>query len=91
MRDEVTVVIPARDAAATLGECLDSLLVILASPDSGLVRIIVVDDGSRDETAAIARSRGVEVLRSGGRGAAAARNAGIAAVSTELIWFVDAD
>ena len=91
MHDDVTVVIPARDAAATLEDCLDSLLAILARSGSGLVRIIVVDDGSRDETAAIARSRGVEVLRSGGRGAAAARNAGIAAVSTELVWFVDAD
>ncbi|MDG1358906.1 MAG: glycosyltransferase [Phycisphaerales bacterium] len=91
MKDEVTVVIPARDAAATLEACLDSLLVILARPESGLARIVLVDDGSRDETPAIARARGVEVLQSGGRGAGAARNAGIAAASTELVWFVDAD
>lgn len=91
MHAEVTAVIPARDAAATLEACLDSLLVILARPGSGLVRILVVDDGSRDETEAIARSRGVEVLRSSGRGAAAARNSGIAVASTELVWFVDAD
>lgn len=89
--DQVTAVVPARDAAATLGACLDSLLEILAQPDSGLTRIVLVDDGSRDETPAIARSRGVDLLQSGGRGAAAARNAGIAVVSTDLIWFVDAD
>ena len=91
MNAEVTAVIPARDAAATFEACLDSLLVILARPGSGLARILVVDDGSRDGTAAIARSRGVEVMQSGGRGAGAARNAGIAAASTELVWFVDAD
>ncbi|HAC08481.1 MAG TPA: hypothetical protein DCG14_02385, partial [Phycisphaerales bacterium] len=91
VEDEVTVVIPARDAAATLEACLDSLLVILQRPESGLARIVLVDDGSRDETPAIARSRGVEVLQSGGRGAGAARNAGIAAASTGLVWFVDAD
>ena len=91
MNAEVTAVIPARDAAATFEACLDSLLVILARPGSGLARILVVDDGSRDGTVAIARSRGVEVMQSGGRGAGAARNAGIAAASTELVWFVDAD
>ena len=91
MKNEVTAIIPARDAAATLEACLDSLLVILSRPDSRLVRVLLVDDGSRDETAAIARLRGVEVLQSGGRGAGAARNAGIAAVETPLVWFVDAD
>jgi glycosyltransferase involved in cell wall biosynthesis len=50
-------VIPARDEAATLAETLDALQKI-----AGLSRIIVVDDGSRDATAAIARRFGAEVL-----------------------------
>ncbi|MCA1687534.1 MAG: glycosyltransferase, partial [Actinobacteria bacterium] len=62
-------VIPARDEAATLAETIDALQEI-----AGLSRIIVVDDGSRDATAGIARTSGAEVLsasppgRSGGKG-----------------------
>jgi glucosyl-3-phosphoglycerate synthase len=50
-------VIPARDEAATLAETLDALRTI-----TNLSRIIVVDDGSEDATAKIARSHGAEVL-----------------------------
>ncbi|MBC03160.1 MAG: hypothetical protein CMJ34_07635 [Phycisphaerae bacterium] len=91
MAADVTVVVPARDTARTLGGCLDGLLAIRDRPGSSLSRILLVDDGSRDDTVAIAESRGVEVLASGGRGAGAARNVGIAAAGTSLVWFVDAD
>jgi glucosyl-3-phosphoglycerate synthase len=50
-------VVPARDEADTLAETLDSLRGIPA-----ISRILVVDDGSRDATPAIARSHGAEVL-----------------------------
>jgi glucosyl-3-phosphoglycerate synthase len=50
-------VIPARDEAEILGETLEALRTI-----TGLSRIIVVDDGSQDATAGIARSSGAEVL-----------------------------
>jgi glucosyl-3-phosphoglycerate synthase len=50
-------VIPARDEAATLAETLHALQGL-----AGLFHIIVVDDGSRDATAAIARRLGAEVL-----------------------------
>jgi glucosyl-3-phosphoglycerate synthase len=62
-------VIPARDEAATLAETLHALQGL-----AGLFHIIVVDDGSRDATAAIARRLGAEVLsasspgKSGGKG-----------------------
>ena len=49
--------IPARDEAEILGETLEALRTI-----TGLSRIIVVDDGSQDATAGIARSSGAEVL-----------------------------
>jgi glucosyl-3-phosphoglycerate synthase len=64
-------VIPARDEAATLAETLDALQKI-----ASLSRIIVVDNGSRDATAGIARRFGAEVLsaspprKSGGKGQA---------------------
>lgn len=91
MTADVTVIVPARDAARTVDECLDALVAIRDRPDSSLARILLVDDGSRDDTATRARERGIEVLNSGGRGAGAARNVGIAAASTPLIWFVDVD
>lgn len=87
----VTLVIPARDAEATIKECLDAVLLIRDAPGSPLARIIVVDDGSTDGTVAEAKQRGVEVLESGGKGAGAARNVGLAATTTPLIWFVDSD
>ena len=91
MATDVTAVVPARDAARTIDECLDSLITIRDRPHSSLARILLVDDGSRDDSARRAAARGIEVLESGGRGAGAARNAGIAASSTDLIWFVDVD
>ena len=54
MHAEVTAVIPARDAAATLETCLDSLLVILVRPGSGAARIGGVEAGSRAGRAGIA-------------------------------------
>ncbi len=89
MSGGVTLVIPCRDGEETIGPCLDALL----EPRSpALERIIVVDDGSRDGTAAVAAARaGVEVVRGKGQGAGSARNIGWRMADTEFVWFVDAD
>ena len=87
----VTLIIPARDAARTIGACLESVIAIRDQDGSPLARIVLVDDGSRDTTVLEATKRDIEVLASGGRGAGAARNTGLAAATTELVWFVDAD
>jgi glycosyltransferase involved in cell wall biosynthesis len=57
------------------------------------LEIIVVDDGSTDDTAAVARRAApfARILSQPNRGAAAARNAGVAAASGELLAFLDAD
>jgi glycosyltransferase involved in cell wall biosynthesis len=85
----ISVVIPARDAATTLAETLDSIAAQTARPDE----IIVVDDGSTDATAAIAANHwmGPRVLRQPAAGAAAAINAGVAAASGTLLAFIDSD
>jgi hypothetical protein len=88
---DVTLVIPARDAARTIEPCLDAALAVAARPGSRLARILLVDDGSRDATREAATARGIEVLGSGGRGAGAARNVGWRAATTRLVWFVDSD
>ena len=89
--ESVTMVVPARDAAATIEHCLLAARDIQMQPHSPLTRIILVNDGSRDATAEIARKLGLEVINGTGRGAAAARNMGWLAATTDLIWFIDAD
>lgn len=84
----VSVIVPAHNAAGTLGDCLQALL---ASSCEGM-EILVVDDRSTDGTAEIARSLGVRVVsNSRGRGPAAARNEGVAHARGALVMFIDAD
>lgn len=56
----ISVIIRARDEEASLGRCLE--LVRSQEPDGGGVELIVVDNGSRDRTTAIARQHGASVL-----------------------------
>jgi len=51
--------------------------------------VIVVDDGSRDATAAIARQYDCRLIRTTNRGLAHARNAGLAAASGEIVAYID--
>ncbi len=84
----LAVVIPAHDAAETIGECRDALI------EAGFTAsgITVVDDGSGDGTGAIARARGARVLRNESpQRPAEARNRGANAAGGEAILFVDAD
>jgi glycosyltransferase involved in cell wall biosynthesis len=89
----ISVVIPARDAAATIGEQLDALS---AQPGIGDCEVVVADNGSTDSTVEVVRRKaGVLPVRcvdaSERRGAAAARNIGAAAATGDLVCFVDAD
>jgi glycosyltransferase involved in cell wall biosynthesis len=93
MTADISVVIPARNAAATIGAALASL-----APDRALIlEIIVVDDGSADQTAVVAmegaRHHGlpVEVVSTRVDSAGAARNVGLERASGAFIFFLDAD
>ncbi|RVD48198.1 glycosyltransferase family 2 protein, partial [Mesorhizobium sp. M8A.F.Ca.ET.023.02.2.1] len=90
---DISIVIPARNAAATIDATLRSLL-----PQRGLIsEILLVDDGSIDQTTAIsmqsARKYGLplEILAVRLGSAGAARNAGIARAKGKFILFLDAD
>jgi glycosyltransferase involved in cell wall biosynthesis len=87
----VSVIIPARDAAATLGRTLGSL----AAQDLGEpFEVVVVDDGSTDDTAGVARRAGEHVIvirQDTAEGPGPARNRGVAAASGEVLAFTDAD
>lgn len=86
----ISVVVPAFNAAATIGQCLAALQNQTLSLEP--VELIVVDDGSVDDTAVRAQNAGAHVIRCPqNRGAAAARNQGIQAAQGEIICFTDAD
>jgi mycofactocin glycosyltransferase len=85
------VIVPVYNGEATIAECLDSLLE-LRYPDD-LLELLVVDNGSRDGTAAVLRGYGGRIVRldESTRGPAAARNAGLRAARGEVVAFTDAD
>lgn len=83
----ISVVIPAYNASAHVAATLRSVVAQSAPP----AEIIVVDDGSTDDTAAIARAFGVRVMSQGNRGLSAARNAGTRAATGDYIAYLDAD
>jgi glycosyltransferase involved in cell wall biosynthesis len=87
---KASVIVPAYNAAKTLSETLRSL----STQTFRDLEIIVVDDGSNDQTAAIACSYGdprLRLVRQINRGLAGARNTGIAHARGMFIGFCDAD
>jgi glycosyltransferase involved in cell wall biosynthesis len=85
----VAVVIPCYNYGRYLAEALRSVLAQTHPADE----IVVVDDGSSDETADVARAfhPQVRLIHKQNGGLASARNAGARAVSTDLVVFLDAD
>jgi glycosyltransferase involved in cell wall biosynthesis len=85
----VSFIVPVRNDAQRLERCLRS---IQANSFSGTrIEIIVVDNGSTDGSADVARKAGALVLESDGGCVAALRNLGAARSSGEILAFVDAD
>ncbi len=84
----ISVIIPAYNAAHTLPQTLDALQNANPPP----LEVIVVDDGSADETARIAESFGVRVLsHEKNIGAAAAKNRGANIARGKILLFIDSD
>ena len=85
----ISVVIPAYNASRFLAETLESVLGQTLPPDE----ILVIDDGSTDDTAAIAESfpPPVRVFRRPNSRQGASRNFGVQQATSEWIAFVDAD
>ncbi|MDA8429126.1 MAG: mycofactocin biosynthesis glycosyltransferase MftF [Geobacteraceae bacterium] len=88
---DISIVIPVKDRAGELQRCLTSLS-LLNYPQEKL-QVIVVDDGSSDDSPLVARQFGALLVPSGGtgRGPAAARNVGAAMATGEILAFIDSD
>ena len=82
-----SAIVAAYNEERLIARCVDSLLAQRYDP----LEIIVVDDGSRDRTAAIAATRAVPVIRLPHRGPARARNEGATRARGEVLVFIDAD
>jgi Glycosyl transferase family 2 len=91
----LSIVVAAYNVDGYIEEALESLL---SQPYIDAIRVIVVDDGSTDDTFAAAQTvverdggHHIEVIRQSNRGVSAARNTGIAAVRTPYVGFLDGD
>ncbi|MFJ4038085.1 glycosyltransferase family 2 protein [Microbacterium sp. NPDC090007] len=83
----VSVVIPVRDDAVHLRRCLTALGAQTLTPDE----IVVVDNDSADDSAAVARAAGARVVFCAARGIPAAAAAGYDAARGDLVLRLDAD
>jgi glycosyltransferase involved in cell wall biosynthesis len=85
----ISAIVPAYNAERTIGDCLASVL-FQTYP---VREVIVIDDGSSDRTAAVARSMEgpIRVLRTANRGVSAARNHGAEVAAGSFLAFLDAD
>ena len=88
----ISIVVPAYNAAGVIGRCIDTVL-RQTYPD---FELLIIDDGSTDETAEIAAAKvaqdaRIHLIRQENAGVSSARNTGIAAASGELLCFIDSD
>ncbi|HEX2015210.1 MAG TPA: glycosyltransferase [Solirubrobacteraceae bacterium] len=85
----LSVIVPARDAQATIAATLDGLA---RQRVAGGYEVLVVDNGSRDETVEVALAAGVRVIeRKRGDGPGPARNQGALEARASRLAFIDAD
>lgn len=85
----ISIIIPTFNGARRIGKCLDSLRYQARQRNA---EILVVDDGSTDNTAEVVRRySGVRLIQQANAGPAAARNRGASEASGEVILFTDDD
>ena len=87
MKPAVSVVIPAYNSASTIAEAVEACL----NQDHPDVEVIVVDDGSVDDTRCLAQHYPVRCISQKNMGPAGARNRGWRVASGEIICFTDSD
>src|SRR3954462_719263 len=87
---ELSVVMPCLDEADTIGTCVSKAMRALS--EGGINgEVVVADNGSTDESRAIARGLGARVIEVAEKGYGAALQAGIAAARGRFILMADAD
>jgi cellulose synthase/poly-beta-1,6-N-acetylglucosamine synthase-like glycosyltransferase len=85
----VSIIVPAYNEEQHIGACINALKRLAYPKDT--IEIIVVDDGSTDNTTTIAKKAGVRVIQSKHEGKVAALNLGVKHAKHEILFTVDAD
>ena len=85
----ISVIIPAYNSSLFIKETVRSALMQTVSGFS--VEVIVIDDGSTDDTAAIAKAAGARVIRKKNGGVSSSRNTGLHHAQGQYILFLDGD
>lgn len=91
---ELSFIIPLYNCELWISQCLDSIFAIAF--DDNLYEVIVIDDGSTDNSLKIVYSysnkhKNLQILKQHNCGASTARNRGLEVAKGKWIWFVDAD
>lgn len=87
MQADISVIIPNYNGQATLSLCLSSIV----NSRGVHFEIIVVDDGSNDDSLAVIKQFPCRIIKQSHQGASAARNAGARAARSNVLFFTDAD
>ncbi len=89
MKPAVSIIIPCHNSQSTLQKCLESVFALAKEID---YEVIIVDDGSEDQTILIAQRYPVKIYKTdSNKGAAYARNLGVKQAQGDLILFIDSD
>jgi glycosyltransferase involved in cell wall biosynthesis len=87
--EKISIIMPAYNEASAIGDTLDKLMPMAS--EFGW-RVIVVDDGSNDNTCDVAKKHGVEVLTHPyNQGYGASLSTGIRSTDTDIVVFIDSD
>lgn len=88
--NRISVIMPVYNGSEFIRQSLPPLVSMMARGE--ILEVLVVDDGSTDDTVEVARSLGASILDSGGRlGPGGARNQAAVDAVGDVLWFVDAD
>ena len=92
----ISVIIPMYNAEATISRCVDSVFSKLSAEDRNQLEVLLIDDGSTDNTLAICKeiaknNQQVYLFKKENGGVSSARNYGINKASSKWLCFIDCD
>ena len=88
---KVSIILPALNEAETIGKVIDEIPKQALEQEGYSVEVLVVDNGSTDQTAQIAREKGARVITESRRGKGRAVRTGLEQVRADFVFMLDAD